>query len=109
MGCDVMSMKVCAEGRRTAGSDWMSLITLHYALWRRPAPTPWGGLWRRALVLLASAAPRRLGHLPVCSLLHPHSSNVAVSTHTIGSALFPLPPPSNLAGFLTLAGGGGAP
>lgn len=38
LGCEVMFMKVCAEGRKTASSDWMPPINLHYAPWRRPAP-----------------------------------------------------------------------
>ncbi|RVE61673.1 hypothetical protein OJAV_G00174800 [Oryzias javanicus] len=40
LSCEVMLMNVCAEGRKTAGTDWMpsSLFTM---LWRCPAPE-WG-------------------------------------------------------------------
>lgn len=32
LDCEVMIMKVCAEGMNTASTDWMPPITLHCAL-----------------------------------------------------------------------------
>lgn len=37
LGCEVMFMNVCAEGRTTASAGWMP-PSLHHASKRRPAP-----------------------------------------------------------------------
>lgn len=92
VGRDVMFMKVCAEGRKTASSDWMSLITLHYALQRGPAPTLVGLAVSSAsadLLSLASVGPWRdfsdfLSSLACCIQSH---QLCRVSTDGIGSAL----------------------